>query len=727
MTLSGPKGGLESGCNVTRTSKLSRSSLNLDAIFSPTSIAVIGASQTPGSVGQAVFNNILLGGYTGTVYPVNVRAHSVGGVRAYPSVKDLPEKVDLAIVIVPASVVPRVVDECGESGVKGLIVVSAGFKEVGEEGARLEQETAAAARKYSMRLIGPNCLGIVNTAANTRLNSSFASKMPAEGSIAFASQSGALCAAILDYASGEKIGFSKFVSMGNKADLNENDLLEYLGTDPLTKVILLYIEDLVDGRKFVEVASRVTQSKPIVAVKAGVSPEGAKAATSHTGALAGSEEAYDAVLRQSGVLRVESVIELFDYGRAFAEQPLPKGNRVAIITNGGGPGIMATDACVRYGLQVAAFSDKTKKRLRAGLPKAASVNNPVDIIGDAQADRYEVALKSALWDQNVDCGLVMLTPQAMVDIKKVGEIIASIAPRSGKTIVGCLMGLVDVSPGVAVLQANGIPHYSFPEAAVRSLATLYHYQKWIERPRTEIKSFDVKLGLAKRIIARARRLGESNLSQDEAMSVLEAYGFPTVKTKFAKTSQESVNAAVAIGFPVAMKIVSRDIAHKVDVGGVKLNLGTEQEVRAGFEEITRNVTTHVPTARVDGVVVQEYIVGGRETIIGLRRDPKFGPLLMFGLGGIYVEAYRDVSFRLAPIRELGAFNMISQLRGSKILEGSRGQSPVDTKVLAECIERVSQLAVQLDEVQELDINPLVAFEKGCRALDARIILGPVRE
>lgn len=696
----------------------------MDPIFSPQSIAVIGASQTPGSVGQAVFNNILQGGYTGTVYPVNIKAHSVGGVRAYPSIRDLPEQADLAIIIVPAPAVPSVVEECGKSGVKGLVVVSAGFKEVGEDGARLERETAARAAKYSIRLVGPNCLGVVNTAQSTRLNSSFASKMPAEGSIAFASQSGALCAAILDYASGEKIGFSKFVSMGNKADLNENDLLEYLGTDPLTKVILLYVEDLVDGRGFVEVASRVTQTKPILAVKAGVSPEGAKAATSHTGALAGSEEAYDAILRQSGVLRVESVIELFDYGRAFAEQPLPKGNRVAIVTNGGGPGIMATDACVRYGLQLAAFSETTKKRLRAGLPKAASVNNPVDVIGDAQADRYEVALKGALWDENVDCGLVMLTPQTMVNIKKVGETIAAVAPRSGKTIVGCLMGLVDVSPGVEVLRANKIPHYSFPEAAVRSLATMYDYQRWIERPRSEVRNFDdVDTGLARKIIAKAVRAGESNLSQHEAMSVLKAYGFPTVATIFSKTREEAVKVAAKIGFPVVLKIVSRDIAHKVDVGGVKLDLATERQVRAAYDEIMKNVRAHVPTARIEGVEVQEYVVDGRETIIGLRRDPRFGPLLMFGLGGIYVEAYRDVSFRLAPIRELSAFHMISQLRGSKILEGSRGQPPVDKKVLAECIERMSQLAIQLPNVKELDINPLVAFEKGCRALDARIIVG----
>ena len=694
----------------------------LDPIFSPRSIAVIGASQTEGSVGRAVFNNILLGGFTGIVYPVNLKAHSVCGVRAYPSIFDISEKVDLAVVIVPAAAVPEVVEECGKNGVKGLVIISAGFKEVGKEGAELETETAAIAKKYSMRLIGPNCLGVINTDTNVRLNTSFATKMPAQGSIAFASQSGALCAAILDFARGEKIGFSKFVSMGNKADVSENDLLEYLGSDPQTRVILLYVEDIVDGRKFVEVASRITEQKPIIAVKAGVTPEGARAASSHTGALAGSDEAYDAILRQSGVLRVESVSDLFDYARAFAEQPLPKGNRVAIITNGGGPGIMATDACVRYGLQVAQFSETTKKRLRAGLPKAASVNNPVDIVGDAQADRYEVALRAALWDENVDCGLVMLTPQAMVDIKKIGETIATIAPKSGKTIVGCLMGLVDVSPGIEVLEKNGIPHYSFPEAAVRSLATLYNYQRWTERPRTRVKRFDVDLKLAKQIIARAKQAGETNLSQHDAMKVLEAYGLPIAKTEFAKTREEAVKSAKRIGFPVAMKIVSPEVVHKFDVGGVKLDLTSERDVLESFNEIMRNVKSQLPKAGLEGVVVQEHVRGGRETIVGMRRDPKFGPLLMFGLGGIYVEAYRDVSFRMAPVRELGAYNMISQIRGSKILEGFRGQPPSDIKALAECIERTSQLALELEEVQELDVNPLVAFEKGCRAVDARIII-----
>jgi len=570
-------------------------------------------------------------------------------------------------------------------------------------------------------MVGPNCLGTINTDPEVRLNASFASQMPVEGSIAFASQSGALGEAVIDYAAGEGIGFSKFISVGNKADVNENDILEYLRADPKTKVILLYVEDIVDGRKFVDTVTRVTEEKPIIAVKAGVSPEGAKAASSHTGALAGSDEAYNAILKQSGVLRVESIIDLFDYARAFAKQPPPRGNRVAIITNGGGPGIMATDASVRYGLQISQFSEATKAKLRAGLPKEASVNNPVDLIGDAQADRYELALH-ALDDESVDCGLVLLTPQAMVDLRKVAETIATVGPKSGKTILTSILGLTDITPAVEVLESNNIPHYTFPESAVRALAAMYEYRRWVDRPRTQVKHFDVDIGKAQEIISTAKRAGLTNLPQDDALRILSTYGLPVIKTETASSKTEAVEAAKRIGYPVAMKIVSPDVVHKIDVGGVKLDLNSDRDISEAYDEILRNVKARVLNPRIEGVLLQEFVTGGTETIIGIHRDPKFGPLLMFGLGGIYVEAYRDVSFRLAPIRELSADNMISQIRGSKILQGFRGQPPADTKAIAECIERLSQLSIELPDVAELDVNPLVAFQNGCRALDARIIV-----
>ncbi len=694
---------------------------NLDMLFAPKSVAVIGASNRQGSVGRAVFTNILLNEYRGTVYPVNPKDRSISGVRSYPSVQDLPESVDVAVIVVPAAVVPDVTEDCGKRGVKGLIVISAGFKEIGQDGAALERQVASLAQKYSMRMVGPNCLGAINTDPEVRLNASFASQMPLEGSIAFASQSGALGEAVIDYAAGEGIGFSKFISVGNKADVNENDVLEYLRADPKTKVILLYIEDIVDGRKFVDTVSKVTEEKPIIAVKAGVSPEGAKAASSHTGALAGSDEAYNAILKQSGVLRVESIIDLFDYARAFAKQPPPRGNRVAIITNGGGPGIMATDASVRYGLQISQFSETTKSKLRAGLQKEASVNNPIDLIGDAQSDRYELALQ-ALYDESVDCGLVLLTPQAMVDLKKVAETIASVGPRSGKTILASILGLTDITPAIDVLESNNIPHYTFPESAVRALAAMYEYQCWVERPRTEIRHFDVDVGKAREIISNAKRAGLTNIPQDDALRILSIYGLPVIKTETASSKAEALEAAKRIGYPVAMKIVSPDVVHKIDVGGVKLDLSSDQDVSEAFDEILKNVNARVPDARIEGVILQEYVTGGTETIIGIHRDPKFGPLLMFGLGGIYVEAYRDVSFRLAPIRELSADNMINQIRGSKILQGFRGQPPADTKSIAECIERLSQLSIELPDIAELDVNPLVAFANGCRALDARIIV-----
>lgn len=694
----------------------------LDAIFSPQSIAVIGASRSETSIGRAIFENILLGGYTGTVYPVNPKAHSIQGVKAYPTIGDLPEEVDLGVIVVPAAVVPRVAEECGENGVKELVVVSAGFKEIGEEGAKLERELTSIIKKFSIRLIGPNCLGTINTDPEVRMNLFFASKMPAQGSIGFISQSGAVCTSILDYAKGENIGFSKFVSMGNKADVNEIDLMDYLRRDQLTKVILLYIEDIVDGRKFIETARETTSTKPVIAVKAGASTEGARAASSHTGALAGSDEAYDAILKQSGVVRVESIVDLFDYARAFDMQPLPKGNRVAIITNGGGPGIMATDACIRYGLRIAEFSPETTSELRAGLPTAASTKNPIDLIGDAEAERYGFTISKALEDQGVDCGLIMLSPQVMIDIKKVAERIVAVAPQYGKTIVACIMGLVDVSPAVDALEKNGIPHYSFPEAAVRALTTLYNYHLWLDRPRTEVRHFDVDTETCRRIIENAKRSGVANLAQHDAIRILEAYGIPVGRTVFAGTKKEALEAASEIGFPVAMKIVSSDVTHKVDVGGVRLSLFDGREVEEAYDSITNNIRSRIPSAHIDGVIVQEQVQGGAETIVGMRRDPKFGPLLMFGLGGIYVEVYHDLAFRLAPLRELSAHDMTHQIRGRRIFEGFRGQPPLDMKALEECILRISQLSVEMEDITELDINPLIALEKGCKAVDARIII-----
>lgn len=701
----------------------------LAALLTPRSVAVIGASTQRESVGRAVFKNILFHGYTGIVYPVNPKAPSILGVKAYPSVLDIPDAIDLAVVIVPAAVVSRVLDECGRKGVKGAIVISAGFKEIGPEGAKLEAELQEVVQRYGMALVGPNCLGIINSDPAVSLNATFARSMPQAGNIAFISQSGALGVAALEHVEQEHIGLSKFISVGNKADIDENDLLETLKDDPQTDVILLYVEGLEDPKRFHDLATQITGDlplkKPILAVKSGRTREGAQAASSHTGALAGSDEVYDSLFFQSGVLRVETMGELFDYAKAFANQPLPQGDRVAIVTNAGGPGIMATDACVRYGLKIAAFSAQTEGQLRQSLPPTANIHNPVDVIGDAREDRYELALKSVLADENVDGAIVICTPQMMIDLRDVARTIVQTAPSARKPILACFMATGDIAAAVKILEEARIPHYEFPEEAARSLAAMARYAWWINRPRTEIKHFaDAHKPTVTRIIARTRQQKRSFLPEPEAHAVLKAYGLPTMKSELARNEEEAVQIAGVIGYPVVLKIVSPDIVHKTDVGGVALNLASEAELRKAHQELLRSVKTALPHAQLQGVLVAEMLKGGVETILGMKRDPHFGPLLMFGLGGIYVEALKDVTFRIAPIRVLGAYRMIQQIRSYKILEGIRGKPPADIDAIAECLERLSQLVMDFEEIAELDINPLIVYPQGqgARVVDARILI-----
>ncbi len=697
---------------------------DLRPVLEPQSVAVIGASRKGGSVGYAVLQNLLLGGFTGVVYPVNPNARSICGVRAYPSVLDIPDTVDLAVIIVRAPLVPQVTEQCGQKGVKGAIVISAGFKETGEEGAQLEAQVKAVAQQNGIALVGPNCLGVLNTDPAIRLNASFAQDMPQIGNIAFVSQSGALCTAVLDYAKGQGIGFSKVVSLGNKADINENDFLFYLWNDPQTQVILLYLEDLVDGRNFLRLAREITgeggNRKPILALKAGRTPEGASAVTSHTGSLAGSDEVYEALFTQSGVLRVDTVEDLFEYAVAFAQQPLPKGRRIAIITNAGGPGIMATDACVRYGLELARLSDETIGRLREKLPPHASLKNPIDLIGDAQHDRYEAALDVVLDDNRVDGIIVLLTPQAMTDIEEIARTIVKTAQRKEKPVFASFMGVVDVSAGVQILKANGVPCYTFPEDAVRSLAAMARYTAWITRPRTEVRTFSVDKERARRALSQATPTQHGFIAEDVALQVLEAYGFPTLPWSAAQTADEAVEAAHKIGFPVVLKIMSPDVLHKFDVGGVQLNLQSDGDVRHAFRRILQSVKEHHPDARIDGVLVQQMAERGREVILGMKRDRQFGPILMFGLGGIYVEILKDVTFRFAPVRELGVYRMIQEIKTYKLLEGVRGEPLADIDAIAECLERLSQLAMEQEAVDELDINPLIVYPKGKGAFVADV-------
>ncbi len=690
---------------------------NLKHIISPQSIAVIGASTRQESVGRALFSNILFSGYTGIVYPVNPKARGILGVRAYRSVWDIPGEVDLAVVIVPGPHVPTVIEECGEKGVKGAIIITAGFKEMGKKGAELEQTVVDIAEKHSISLIGPNCLGVINTDPQSSLNSTFVSGMPRHGNIAFISQSGALGVASLEYARENNIGLSKFFSVGNKADVTENNLLAFLKDDPQTDVILLYLEDLTDPKGFVELAREMTDdpknSKPILAIKSGRTQEGARAASSHTGALGSSDEAYNSLFAQCGVMRVETIEELFDYAMAFATLPLPRGNRVGIVSNAGGFGILATDASVRHGLELATFEEKTTAALKKGLPPAANINNPVDIIGDAKEERYVLALENVLADDNVDCAIVITTPPPMIPLIEITEAVSEVIHNHNKPVVVCIMGVTDISESVKLLDQKNIPHYLFPEAAARSMASIAAYSRWLRRPRSDVRHFkNVDRKKVQQIILKAKKEGRRFLPEPESNEVLKAYGFPVLESRLAKDEKECIQYAEQMGYPVVLKIVSPDILHKVDVGGVKINLNTANQVQSAYKEILEKVTKKMPNAKIWGIFVQKMASNGKETIIGMNRDPLFGPMLMFGLGGVYVEILKDVTFRIAPIRELGAVNMVNNIRGHKLLQGIRGEKPSDTNAIAECLMRLSQLAMEMEEIVELDINPLMVFPDG---------------
>jgi acetyltransferase len=700
----------------------------LEAIFRPNSVAVIGASNRVGTVGHDLFRNILLSGYSGTLYPVNPKAASIAGVHAYKSVGEIPDDIDLALIMVPATAVAPVLEECGQKGARGAVIVTAGFKEVGAEGAALERRAVEIAREYEISLVGPNCLGVINTDADIMLNASFARCMPKHGNIAFLSQSGALCAGILDYARGRNIGFSKFISVGNKADVTEIDLLRYLAKDDSTDVILMYLETLVDGRALIELAREITgelaHRKPILAIKSGRTTQGAAAARSHTGALAGSDAVYDAIFAQAGILRVDTVEELFDFAVGFSRQPLPKGNRFAIVTNAGGPGIMATDAAIRHGLELAKLRPETLESLKAKLPPTANFSNPVDVIGDATCDRYTTALEAVLGDPNVDGLVVLLTPQSMTDIEAIARTIGEIAPLSKKPVLASFLGHVDVSVGVRILEQHGIPNYEFPENASRSLAAMCRYTQWLTRPRTQERRFEADQDAVRKIFTKVRGEGRTFLPEAEALAVLKAYGFPLLQHDLAKNEDEAAALLEKIGGPVAMKIASPDVVHKIDVGGVLLNISTPEEARAGYKKITNGVKQKLPSARLLGVEIQAMAGKGVEVILGISKDPTFGHLIMFGLGGTYVEVLKDVSFRLVPIRQLGACNMINSIRAAKVFESFRGQPPADIEAIAECLERLSQLIVDFPEISELDINPLIvhAQGKGARVADVRIAL-----
>ncbi len=700
---------------------------NLRMLFWPRSIAVIGASNREGTVGRELFANILMNGYTGVVYPVHLTAKSILGVKAYPSVLHVPDEVDLAVVIVPAVAVPAAIEECGQKGVKSAIVISAGFKELGEQGRLLERKVKEKADKYNIAMVGPNCFGMINTDPRVRLNSTFGRVMPGHGNIAFISQSGALGIAALEFARARDIGLSKFISIGNKADVSENDLLSYLKDDDETDVILLYLEDLRSPAEFMELARLITgeaaRNKPILAIKSGRTSEGAKAASSHTGALAGSDAAYDAFFEQCGIMRVESLSDLFEYAMAFASQPIPKQDRVAIITNAGGAGIMATDAAIRSGLKLAQLSDETRKTMSAGLPASASVANPVDVLGDSDEKRYAQTLKSLLADPNVDGVITIWTPTLMAETEDVAKGIAEVAKGAGKPVLGCLMSLGE--PRKIAEALGGIPSYTLPETAVKAMSLLAQYGLWLNRPRTEVKQFaDVKTSRVKELVELVKSRERKFITEPEAHEILACYGLPTLPSTLAKTADEAVAAAQKIGYPVVIKIVSPDVLHKTEFGGVRVNISGDDNLRSEYDALLKTVNERRPGADIWGVFVQKMAPKGREFILGMNRDPQFGPLLMFGMGGILVELLKDVSFRVAPVRELSAQTMITEIKGYKLITGFRGEPPADADKIVECIERLSQLVMDFPELDEVDINPFVAYEKGKGAvcLDARILV-----
>jgi acetyl coenzyme A synthetase (ADP forming)-like protein len=695
---------------------------SLAHFFAPDSVAVIGASTKPGKVGHDILRNMISSGFEGTVYPVNPHASEILGLRCYRSVTKIEGPVDLAVIVVPARAVLGVMEECGEKGIDAVIVISAGFKESGREGIQRERDLAALARKLGIRVVGPNCLGIIAT--DIGLNTSFAPSFPRQGALALMSQSGALATAIIDWSTQRGIGYSKFVSFGNGVDVGVVDLLRAWEDDPLSNVIVAYIEGLPDGPEFMRVARQVSAKKPVIVVKSGSTQAGARAVSSHTGSLAGSEQAYHAAFLQSGVIRAHSIEELFDLAMAFAYQQLPRGRRVAVLTNAGGPGIMATDALEHAGLELATIEPNTVDALRERLPAASNFYNPIDVLGDADPERYTFAAEKVLSDGNVDALVSLLTPQAMTRPTDTAEGLVEVATASRKPVLACFMGGGSMTEATDLLGRGSVPDYPYPERAVQALAAMARYREWRHEPADEVVRLPVDGEAVRAVFEMARAEQRVNLGETEAREVLRACGIAVPKSRLAGSPDEAAGHAEEIGFPVVMKIVSPDILHKSDIGGVRLGIGDPQEAVDAYELMMLRVRRFMPNADLRGVCVQEMVRRGREVIIGGTRDPQFGPVVMFGLGGIYVEVLKDLSFRVAPFGERHARRMIDEIRAAALLRGVRGEDPADVEAIVRCLLTISQLMVDFPEIVELDVNPLKVRELGAGAVavDARITI-----
>ena len=696
-----------------------------ESVFlSPKSIAVIGASDKEGSVGRAITSNIMKG-YKGTVFPISPSRDTVFDQKAYKSVLDVPEEIDLAVIITKNTIVPTVLEECGQKKIQGAVVITAGFKEVDEEGKKLEQQLKDISKKYNLRIIGPNCLGVMNLDPQTMMNSTFLKITPKSGEIALVSQSGAICAALVEDASAQGIGFSAVISMGNKADMTEIDILKMLAEHEQTKVIVMYLEDMGNGQEFLKVCKQITKKntvkKPVLVLKSGRSPEGAKAAMSHTGALMGSDEIYDALLKQSGAIRVDTMEELFDYATAFSKQPLPIEGDLVIVSNAGGPAIISTDSCSKLGIKMAKI-EEIRSKIDAVIPPWGSSRNPVDIVGDADFNRFENVLNEVLQHKNVGSVISMCTPSATLNYDKLAEVIVKMSKKYKKTMLASLMGLDEGITNREILAAGDVPYYTYAEGSIRALNAMLSFVDWVKAPDGTVTEFEVDKDKVSSVLDKVKSEGRTNLLEDEGREILDAYGFPLPNSAVAATEDEAVDAANKIGYPIVMKIASPQIVHKSDAGGVKVNLTNDDEVRNGFKTIMENAKKYDSNAVIKGVLIVEMVKGGKEMIIGSKLEPGMGPVVMLGMGGIYVEILKDVTFRLAPLTNQEANDMISSIKTKKLLDGVRGEKPSDINKLSECIQRLSQLVTDFKEIKELDMNPVLVMEdgEGCKILDVRI-------
>ncbi|MFX4262372.1 acetate--CoA ligase alpha subunit [Pelotomaculum propionicicum] len=699
----------------------------MDAVNSftnPKSLAVIGASNTPGKIGNAIVINLIKSGYKGKIYPINPKEKEISGLPCYASLSDVPGDVEMAIFCIPARKAMETAEECGKKGIKNLVVITAGFKEIGRSGAELEKEFMAVCSQYGMRVLGPNVVGFIDT--HTPINATFLKGFPPKGEIAFISQSGAILASILDWSQSAGIGYSKIYSLGNKADLSEVDFIAEAADDPNTKVILCYIEDVSHGPEFLKVVGEATRKKPVIILKSGTSQSGALAASSHTGALAGSELAYNTAFKRCGVLRVSSMSELFDLAISFVNQPVPQGDRVAIVTNSGGPGIIATDKVEAHGLQMARFDRDTIEELRSYLPAEAGIYNPVDVLGDAKADRFRFALEKVFKDENVDSVVLLLCPVAVTEPLDTARALVDFSRLyPEKTVVSAYMGGKSLAEGAALLSGSGIPCFSMPEPAVAVIAGMTSYRKMKERAGAEGRKTDIKpdLKTVKAVFYDVKRDNRLALLGSEAAEVIEAYGIAAAPTILSQNPDEAAEIADQLGYPVVLKIASPKIMHKTDVGGVISGIQSAEEVKNAYVNIIENVHRYLPKVVPYGIEIQKMVPKGIELIVGMTRDVQFGPLIGFGLGGIFVNLIKDVSFRLAQgLTSAEITEMIAETKAYSLMKGYRGDSPVDILAVSEAIRRLAVLATDFPEITEIDINPVFAYEDGIAALDVKITL-----